>query len=391
MESRLTFLELSKNNLEGTIPAHLASLLLYCRHIGILSRAQGPRLRGSLPARLLSTGQMVGPISKIFSGQQLEGAIAAVFSYTFTVLLLRQNAFQSVSFLELSGSRHVKPVFVVLMDQNRLSCRLPLCSRGKTFRPNASLVAVGNHLTWTGDRTTLPSYVLPYERNSLFWYKQDAGMCLLGKILAGGVCLAVVFAQQVGHRSYLDMTQRWHAGGGIHGIMAGLTKATLLFTFSQAIGSCILLLMVARCDYYMCPSTLALASACLLKSSSVQGMVVVIWNRFCCEAPLALCTCTDWRCDFNPKKGARLLGLTYDLLQCTTTQLDEKKLSRPHPFLFSATFLSSFCCKATQDSFCDREAVLRNQLPCFYNIGCRGTAGPSSQLQLLFQKNSRRL
>ena len=62
---------------------------------------------------------------------------------------------------------------VVLLDHNRLSCRLPA---DIAVPVRASLVAVGNHLTWSGKDEALPSYVSQFERDGLFWFKDSTAM-----------------------------------------------------------------------------------------------------------------------------------------------------------------------------------------------------------------------
>ena len=98
-----------------------------------------------------------------------------------------------------------------------------------------ALVAVGNHLTWP-ENNLLPSWILPFERDSLFWCMADAGEWALIKTLLASSGLALAFALQVGGRSFTSIAIRWSSGLGIHGLIAKLTLSYFTFMVSQAVG-----------------------------------------------------------------------------------------------------------------------------------------------------------
>ena len=122
-------------------------------------------------------------------------------------------------------------------------------------------------------------------------------MWLFVKLIAGFGALTFAFSLQLGCRRYVDITQRWHANSGRSRVLAKLTGSFFLFMVSQVVASCVLLMMVVGYDYYRCPTTFALASACLLQSTPVQTTVVVIWARFGVEAHAS--RSGDWQSTAN--------------------------------------------------------------------------------------------
>ena len=90
------------------------------------------------------------------------------------------------------------PSVTVILHQNRLSCQLPV--EDNSSHVQASLVAVGNHLTWPVNGH-FPSWVAPFERDGLFWHHGDAGWWVMVKSLTGCGCLILVFLRRLGvHR-----------------------------------------------------------------------------------------------------------------------------------------------------------------------------------------------
>ena len=213
--------------------------LLDLHHMSLPAEAYGPKLHSSLPAGLARARRL----EFLFcAGRDLKGSIPA-FSSTFNALVLRDNQLESVPHLRLSTSA------VMLLDHNRLSCRLPADS---TSQGRACLVAVGNHMTWSGSIRELPSYIMPYERDGVLWFKRDAGTWFLGKLLIGSGALTMAMLLRVGCRGYVTITQRWHASRGMNRLISNLAIASLLFMVSQVVCSCILLMMVIGYDYYIC-------------------------------------------------------------------------------------------------------------------------------------------
>ena len=199
----------------------------------------GQKLHSSLPTGLARARSL----ELLFcASRHLEGSIPA-FSSTFTTLVLRDNQLQSVPHLHLQASA------VMLLDHNRLSCRLPADSASQG---RVCLVAVGNHIIWSGSIRELPSYVMPYERDGVLWFKGDAGSWFLGKLLIGFGALMMVLCVRIGCYSFVDITQRWHVDSGKNGLVADLATASFLFMVSQVVGSCIISMMVIGYDYYMC-------------------------------------------------------------------------------------------------------------------------------------------
>ena len=265
----LQILGLARTELEGTLPRSLPQLSRL-RYFSYSSELHRRKIRGTLPPCLANAMHLQCLLGAY---QHLEGSIPA-FSSTFAVLALQENALQSLSRLRMH------PSAAILLHRNRLSCRL---SADSLSHAAASLVAMGNHLIWSGHQV-LPSWVLPYERDSLFWCHSDAGSWLLLKTLAGFSGLLLAWMLQLGCRRCIVSIEKWHGASGVHGLTADLTQQFFFFMLSQWLGSTILLLLVIRCSYLVCPTILSLASACLLESFWVRLLVVIIWGRFYAES-----------------------------------------------------------------------------------------------------------
>ena len=69
----------------------------------------------------------------------------------------------------------------VLLHRNKLSCELPSRSSGSKSR--MALVAIGNHFAYPGNKD-FPPWVLPFERDGLFWVNGTVARCLVSEIAA---------------------------------------------------------------------------------------------------------------------------------------------------------------------------------------------------------------
>ena len=252
-------LGLGKADLEGTLPDCLGGFAKL-QHLSVSGgEAHRPKLRGCVPsniANLESLGNVLG------SSQQLEGGIPR-FTATLSILALHNNNMQKLTLLRSKAS------MIALLHNNHLSCRLPTHSASHV---KLSLVAVGNHLTWT-DEQDLPAWILPMERDGLFWQKDGTAVLLLLKVLAGCGSMVFAFMLQVRVRK-LTVAPWWGAACGDQGALIRSTASLFSFMASQLVGSCLLLLVVLSCDYYICPGRLTLASACLLRRPSVHCFVM---------------------------------------------------------------------------------------------------------------------
>ena len=131
---------------------------------------------------------------------------------------------------------------------------------------------MGNHLTHPARREEYPAWVLPFERDGLFWIDAQAGRWLMLKSFAGFLLMAVAVHRPL----HMTATRAVIATSYRRQRRALNQQAMMWFSFmaKHALLACLLLmLLLCHCDFYVCPATLALASACLSGSSWVRTMV----------------------------------------------------------------------------------------------------------------------
>ena len=253
----LSLLEASRNALEGTMPGCFSDItnLLFFQLSG-----EGHRqtLRGSLPSSMARATDLVDFVAP---GHHLEGFVPT-FSPKLKVLDLHMNALELLLGLRLN----VKSEVYILLHRNRLSCKLPASN---ATGAEVALVALVNHLTRLGDKD-YPAWVLPIERDGLFWHDTKDGFWLAAKVLIGCGALVNVVLRRVGYQSLPAFWMRWQSCGKMLGVCVRLAAGVFRFVASQVLRSCLLVAMVLTCTYYVCPHTLALTSACLLRSFPVH-------------------------------------------------------------------------------------------------------------------------
>ena len=263
----ITAFDCGKTLLEGTLSAHVAALTDLSLFI-MSGKEQRPSVRGILPPTFSRLKRLS---TVLVQEQKLESAIPP-FTSTIRVMALHRNSLESVPGLKLNGST------TLLLHCNRLSCQLP-AGNSTSASVRMALVAVGNHLMWP-DMSQFPVWISPSERDGLFWYSRGAGLWLTLKSVAGFSILYWAFVWHVGWRQYLTITDQWHGAGGLHGFIAVMMLSCFGFMASQVLGSCILLALALKANYYVCPGVFSLVNGCLSKRSSVQITVVVLMRRF---------------------------------------------------------------------------------------------------------------
>ena len=267
----LCVLEASDNALEGAIPGCFSDVT-QLSFLQLSGDGHRQTLRGSLPssfARATSLAAFVVP------GHRLEGFVPT-FLPTLKVLDLHKNALEL-----LLGSRlNITSDMYILLHRNRLSCKLP---PDNATRAGMALVALSNHLTRL-KKKDCPAWVLPIERDGLFWYDSNDGFWLVVKVLMGCVALVSVVLGRVGYQRLPGLWIRWQSSGEMHGVCARSAAGVSSFMASKVAWSCLSLSMVLTSAYYVCPHTLALMSACLSRSFCVQIIVVLQWAGFYLEA-----------------------------------------------------------------------------------------------------------
>ena len=144
-------------------------------------------------------------------------------------------------------------------------------------KANTSIVALGNHLTTPRDGL-FPTWVSPFERDGLFWFRGDTGKRLLVKVIAGLLVLASVLASKFGAGISRISSMMLNFE---HVVTIKLAVSLLGFLGTHVLWGLILLVHFLCSDLYSCPSTVALATACLSQSSSGHAVIVLIWRRLC--------------------------------------------------------------------------------------------------------------
>ena len=255
----------SENLWEGTLPQRLPRRnrhddLLLCSVSGKVGA--GTHLYGALPQGLGRARKLAFFMAH---NQVLEGNVQALRS-TLRVLALQANLLKS-----LSGIAFAKDHAVILLHNNLLSCHLPKSDR---TLPDLSLVAIGNHLRHPdGD---FPSWVSPIERDDLFWTSEWEGLDFIVKVLACSLFFVSVVGRWLGMYNLQCTILSWRD--------SGYTSSQCISRWyhlmaCQALRSTASLMLLLDWDFYLCPRTLALASACLHENRCVHLLVLLLWTR----------------------------------------------------------------------------------------------------------------
>ena len=270
LSRQLGLLEAGDNALEGTMLGCFSDITSLS-YLQLSGDGHRQALRGSLPSGI---ARATGLVAFVAPANRLEGFIPAL-SPSLKVFDLHRNALEL-----LLGSRlSVKSEMYILLHRNRLSCKLPA---DNATRAAMVLVALGNHLTRLEEKD-YPAWVLPIERDGLFWYDSNDGCWLAAKILIGCGALVSALLRRIEYQCLPGLCLRWQSSSEMHGVCARLAAGVFSFMASQVLRSSVLVSMVLTCTYYVCPHILALMSACLLRSLSVQILVIVLWGYFCME------------------------------------------------------------------------------------------------------------
>ena len=252
----------SENLWEGTLPQRLprtnhAELFLWSVSSKVGART---RLGGALPQALGRARQLTFLMAH---NQVLEGNVQALSS-SLRVLALHANLLKS-----LSGIAFAKDHAVILLHHNLLSCHLP--KSGHTV-PDLSLVAIGNHLRHPGD--DFPGWVSPIERDDLFWTSEWEFWIFFFSLLACGSFFMLVASRVIGLYNLQCMVVSWCSSTSA--CSHGISRWHHLMA-CQALRSTSSFLFLFDWGLYLCPRSLALASACLHQNGGVHLLVLLLW------------------------------------------------------------------------------------------------------------------
>ena len=122
--------------------------------------------------------------------------------------------------------------------------------------------------------------------------------CLCASCLAACLLL-LVFLSKVGYSKYVAISCKWRAASGPNHCLAQVTAMLFSHMLGHMLGCCLLLMLGLSCKIYICPSVLALSTACLSRRTAVLTMVLILWARFLSEA-----TRTFWTYRQRSSEGA---------------------------------------------------------------------------------------
>ena len=256
----------SHNSFEGTIPSIVNSNLLLLFLSGAVGHSGG--LNGQLPSGLR---QASGLMILTAANHQMEGVIPS-FTSTLSQLALHKNRFKVCpDDIHLKDSASTT---VILLHDNLLSCHIPWCGNASA---KTSVVAIGNR--FGSSKGELPAWVSKYEHDPLFWVSDVEGTSLLRKIAGGVAFLMSVMASRLDIAQCLTVMSRWQIGPPTHSRIVRASSHLVSCLVRESLLAVVSLMVLLFWDLYACPQTLAIASACLRSSGLIRALVLLCWCR----------------------------------------------------------------------------------------------------------------
>ena len=184
-------------------------------------------------------------------------------------LVLHGNDFEAVAGLTVRKKKY-QPKHMLLFD-NRLSC---LPSSIGTLAPKLGLIVVGNRLRKCSN-SWFPSWVTPMEKDNLLWVSGRDGLDLF-QTIAGAI--GIMGASILVHRSdgllLLDVLSKLQYQ---HATFAMVCRELLDCMARVGLARVSSLLFLLHWNYFRCPSTLTLASACQRSDRLTPILVLLAW------------------------------------------------------------------------------------------------------------------
>ena len=255
----------SGNLLEGMIPNIFSSKLSLLDLSGVPGSSIG--LNGPLPPALRQASRLQ---SLIMANQQMDGAIPS-FASTLSLLALHKNLFKVLSALHIKDQ---KSKTVILLYDNLLSCCVPMCGNAAA---NISIIAIGNRLHYP--RGEFPAWVSKYEHDPLLWVSGTGGMSLVQKISAAVGFFICAVRSQLGSARLLRAMSGWQSGPGTHSWLVEASSHLHAVTTMGSLVAAVFIMFLLPWDYYVCPQTLAMMSACLRSSTLIRTFVFLCWCK----------------------------------------------------------------------------------------------------------------
>ena len=201
---------------------------------------------------------------------QMEGDIPW-FTSTLSALILHKNRLKVLRTLHLKDN---EPRTSILLHNNLLSCGVPWC--GNTTA-GTTIIAIGNRLRHP--KGALPAWVSKHEHNPLFWVSDEEGMSILLKIWGGVLFFMLVIASKLDCEQLLSTVSRWRVGPADHLQLVQASSHLVSCLMKESLLAVVFLMCLLEWDLYVCPHTLAIASACLRNSALIRALVLLCYCK----------------------------------------------------------------------------------------------------------------
>ena len=218
-------------------------------------------LDGPLPSALSQACHLK---SMAIACQRLEGGIPPLTS-TLSLLALHKNHLKVFPDLHFEGNRSTT---AILLHDNLLSCHVPWCGNAAA---STSIIAIGNRLRHP--KGEFPAWVSKSEHDPLFWDSGIEGVSLL-LMMSGAVgSFTLVIAWKLDKARLLIAMSRWTIGPAPHLRLVQASSHLVSCLVKESLLAVVFLMLLLHWDLYVCPQTLAIASACLRSSALLRSLV----------------------------------------------------------------------------------------------------------------------
>ena len=161
---------------------------------------------------------------------------------------------------------------VILLHDNLLSCHVPWCGNATA---STSIIAIGNRLRHP--KGEFPPWVSKYEQDPLFWDSGVEGMALLQMICGSVGFLMLAMVWKLDGVRWLIVISRWQVGSADHLWLVRASSHLVSLLVKESLLAMVFLMLLLSWDLYICPQTLAMASACLRSSVLFRTLVFLCW------------------------------------------------------------------------------------------------------------------
>ena len=257
----------SHNLLEGGLPNTFSSALRVLDVSGVVGRSRG--LIGQLPPALRQLPELC---TLTLANQHIDGGIPS-FRSTLSLLALHNNRFKVLSDVNFEDN---PTTTTILLHNNFLSCYVPMCGNATA---KTSLIAIGNQFRYPNRE--FPAWVLEYERDPLLWIAGTDGMSLVQKIIGAAGFFMFVVILKLGIATPLRAMSGWEVGPATHlWVVKASAHLHTCMTTDSAVAAVFIVFLLSW-DFYGCPQTLALLSACSRSCSLIRTLVFLCWCKLC--------------------------------------------------------------------------------------------------------------